>query len=145
MPVRRMTLNFEYLTLFSSVQIRTHYGHMLTTLTKLYVLSLHVNSFFSTANFYVPQMCLLCGLYFTNLFLHTACSCYGLSDFAQSLVERLIKQMWYTPRSRTMQPNWKQILYFPLRPPYSNRFDRFPGKDFSQTQQQTSCTILWQM
>lgn len=46
MPVLRMTLNFEYLTLFSSVQICTHNGHMLTALTKLYVLNLHVNSFF---------------------------------------------------------------------------------------------------
>lgn len=35
----------------------------------------------STADSCVLQMCSLCGSYFTNLFSHAACSCYGLSDF----------------------------------------------------------------
>lgn len=43
MPVRRLILIFEFLTSFSSVQIRTQYGHMLTT---LYVLSSRVNYLF---------------------------------------------------------------------------------------------------
>lgn len=43
MPVRRLILIFEFLTSFSSVQIRTQYGHMLTT---LYVLSPRVNYLF---------------------------------------------------------------------------------------------------
>lgn len=38
MPVRRLTLIFEYLTFFSRVQIHTQYGLMLTTLKKFYVL-----------------------------------------------------------------------------------------------------------